>query len=110
MEVKDILKHFGFKKQTKKFMEEAGELHEALIEYRLFKEEYADAIIDGTITIEDAEKLEKLRFNVVTETADVLLLINQFLGELEITDSEVNDEMNYKFRRTVEKYEIGRED
>ena len=91
-------------------MEEAGELHEALIEYRLFKEEYADAIIDGTITIEDAEKLEKLRFNVVTETADVLLLINQFLGELEITDSEVNDEMNYKFRRTVEKYEIGRED
>ena len=110
MEVKDILKHFGFKKQTKKLMEEAGELHEALIEYRLFKEEYADAIIDGTITIEDAEKLEKLRFNVVTETADVLLLINQFLGELEITDSEVNDEMNYKFRRTVEKYEIGRED
>ena len=110
MEVVDILKHFGFKKQTKKFMEEAGELHEALIEYRLFKEEYADAIMDGTITIEDADRLEKLRFNVVTETADVLLLINQFLGELEITDSEVNEEMNYKFRRTVEKYEIGRED
>ena len=26
------------------------------------------------------------------------------------SDEEVNDEMTYKFRRTVDKYEIGRED
>lgn len=110
MEVVDILKHFGFKKQTKKFMEEASELHEALIEYRLFKEEVADAIMDGSLLPEDADILNKLRFNVITETADVLLLVNQFLGELDISDEEIGDEMNYKFRRTIDKYEIGRED
>lgn len=110
MEVVDILKHFGFKKQTKKFMEEAGELHEALIEYRIAKQELNDAIMDGTLSEEDAKKLNKLRFHVVSETADVILLLNQFIGELEISDDEIENEVSYKFRRTVEKYEINRED
>lgn len=110
MEPIDILKHFGFKKQTKKFMEEAGELHEALIEYRLAKQELDNAIMDGTLSEEDAEKLNKLRFHVVSETADVILLLNQFIGELEIGDDEISDEVSYKFRRTVDKYGIARED
>lgn len=106
----DILKHFGFKKQTRKFMEEACELHEALIEYRLFKEEVADAIMDGSLLPDDAEKLNKLRFNVMSEIADNSLLLDQFLSEIECTPEEFDHEREYKFRRTIDKYEIGRED
>ena len=80
--LKRIIEHYGINAQQRKFAEEVFELQEA--------------IIIGTERIFIAE-----------EIADCMVMLNQFKEYYNITDEQINKNIEYKVNRQIERIKKG---
>lgn len=83
-----IIKHFGINNQLKKFNEECYELIEAIRDYE-------------KCCIFDEFKVITCRQHLIEELSDVLNLVNQFKKYYKIDDIELNNSLEYKVNRTL---------
>jgi NTP pyrophosphatase (non-canonical NTP hydrolase) len=88
-----IINHYGIDKQLKYIHSEYYELDEAII--NLFNEEY----------IEYPEIEESHKKHITEEIADVMVMLKQFQYYYGITDKQIEDVMNYKIDRQLERIE-----
>ena len=88
-----IINHYGIDKQLKYIHSEYFELDEAIIDYRYVE------VYKGS----RAEKYHKE--HIAEEIADVMVMLKQFQYYYEITDEQIEDIMNYKIDRQLERIE-----
>jgi NTP pyrophosphatase (non-canonical NTP hydrolase) len=81
-----IVEHFGKYQQFMKLGEEVGELYKAILNY------------ENGITKTDHE--------IVEEFSDVMLIMNQIKEIYNIDPYDVEMSMDFKLRRTMDKYNI----
>lgn len=89
-----IINHYGIDKQLKYIHSEYFELDEAII--NLFNEEY----------IEYPEIEESHKKHITEELADIMVMLKQFQYYYGITDKEIENIMNYKIDRQLERIEM----
>lgn len=87
-----VISKFGLENQIKKFSEESYELQEALIKANLQM---------------NMNNIDELRENIISEIADVLFLLIQFIDYFNIKDLDVLDKLVYKSERTLDRMEEG---
>lgn len=77
-----IIEHYGINAQQRQFAEEVFELQEAITkgEQRIF---------------------------IAEEIADCMVMLNQFKEYYNITDEQINKQMEYKVNRQIERIEKG---
>lgn len=83
-----IINSFGVNNQLKKLNEECYELIEAIREFELLE--------DGLVNFETYK-------HIVEEMADVLNLLQQFVFYYEIEQKELDEQLQYKVKRTLER-------
>jgi len=90
-----IVNHYGIRKQLKYFQSEIFELDEAIIDYENYEE------------LVDIEKNTKkdLKSHIVEEIADVTVMLKQFQYYYDISDEEIENIMNFKIERQLERIE-----
>lgn len=88
---KEIIEHYGIRKQAKHFMSECTELFEAILEHDL----YTDYMGSGTDTEHDKKD------HVEEEIADVLNFIEQFIVHFELDTERIKDIQVKKQERTI---------
>ena len=88
---KEIIEHFGIKKQLEHFNEEARELTEAITIHEFLN----DHGIDGVLS--SGESLD----NIEEEIADVLNFIEQFIIHYELDTERIKDIQVNKQERTI---------
>lgn len=94
--LKEIIDHYGVASQQKKLAEEVFELQEAIREYQDFDE--ANSVYEGDLYI-----MPKFRDNIIEEIADVFVILGQFIEHYKIDTKEINDIMNFKINRQLER-------
>lgn len=94
----DIMEHFGYRNQMKKLNEEVFEFLEAVDSY---EDELAFHLIGDKV----GENL--LRESVVEEMGDVLILLTEFIAKYEIGKEELDEVMDYKLDRTINRINSG---
>lgn len=91
-----IINHYGIDKQLKYIHSEYFELDESIIQ-----KEYP-AIVKG----HKNDELDRLENNhIIEELADVMVMLKQFQYYYGITDEQIEDIMNYKTDRQLERIE-----
>ena len=80
-----IINYYGATKQRKKLCEEFMELQDELYSTYVLQEDYSD--------------------NLLSEIADVLVLIFQFIVEYGFEAYQIEEEMKFKINRTLERIE-----
>lgn len=93
----DIMEHFGYRAQMKKFAEESFEFLEAV-------DNYEDLLLFG---VGNHHEEELARDFVVEEMGDVLILLTEFIAKYEIGQDELNKHMDYKLARTLKRIDEG---
>ena len=90
-----IVNHYGIRKQLKYFQSEIFELDEAIIDYENYEE------------LVDIEKNTKkdLKSHIVEEIADVTVMLKQFQYYYDISDEEIENIMDFKIERQLERIE-----
>ena len=83
-----IVNNFGIRNQLKKLSEEVFELQEAVINY-------------------DVNNDKDNMNNIIEELADVTNLTNQIKHYYNIEESNLNDVLDYKVNRTLERIQSG---
>lgn len=78
-----IINHYGAIEQRKKLCEEFMELQDELYSTYVLQEDYSD--------------------NLLSEIADVLVLIFQFIVEYGFEAYQIEEEMNYKIQRQLDR-------
>lgn len=104
MKIKAIINYFGLNTQKKKFLEESGELFEAITEYQMMCRR-----LEGKPPAIVNKEIENYRKHIIEESADVIILISQFLSLLEVDEEELTAFINYKVERTGRRYGLFRE-
>ncbi len=87
-----ILENYGIRHQLKKFNEESFELVEA-------------CIISNTIDYYSNEETIMQKHNILTEVADVQVMLEQIKLYYNISDEEVKEEMDFKVNRQIKRIE-----
>ena len=94
-----IINHYGVIPQLKYFQSEVFELNEAIINYETInnydKEENNFKIYGNKILIK----------HITEEIADVLVMLNQFIEYYEISYDDINEIMEQKIARQLERIE-----
>lgn len=90
-----IIKHYGVLKQLKYFQSEVFELNEAIIQYEIA---YGDMCYS-----EEAMKGQKE--HIAEEIADVRVMLRQFQDYYDIPTEKIEEIMNYKINRQLERIE-----
>lgn len=98
----DIINHFGFRAQMKKLHEETYELLEAIDNF-----EDATMEFDGHEPYYTTKELAIFRNHIVEELGDVLVLLTQFIARYDVDKSEIDEWMDYKLERTLERIDTG---
>lgn len=88
-----IINHYGINKQLKYIHSEYYELDEAIIEY----ENYED-LVDIEINTK-----KHLKNHITEEIADIMVMLKQFQYYYEITDEQIEEIMNYKIQRQLDR-------
>lgn len=92
---KTIINHYGINAQQRQFAEEVFELQEAITIKE--KEEYrCSTVVD-----------EYNKNDVAEEIADCMVMLNQFKEYYNITDEQINKQIEYKVNRQIERIEKG---
>lgn len=86
-----IIEHYGVRPQLKYFQSEVFELNEAIIDYQ-----YVEVYKGSPAEVEH-------KHHIAEEIADVMVMLNQFKEHYEITDEQIEDIMNYKIDRQLER-------
>jgi hypothetical protein len=89
-----IINHYGIDKQLKYIHSEYFELDEAIIDYRYVE------VYKGS----PAEKYHKE--HIAEEIADCLVMLKQFQYNYGFTDDYIENIMNYKIDRQLERIEV----
>lgn len=89
--MKDIVKHYGINSQQRKFAEEVFELQEAITQ----KESDEDGIV--------SRNYYKYKESITEEIADCIVMLSQFKEYYNITDEELNKQIEYKINRQIER-------
>lgn len=91
-----IINHYGIMKQLKYIHSEYFELDEAIVEYQYLYNHYiGDRARQMTITKE----------HITEEIADVMVMLKQFQYYYGIEDKQVEDVMQYKIDRQLDRIE-----
>ena len=90
-----IIKHYSVSKQLKYFQSEVFELNEAIIQYEMA---YGDMCYS-----EEAMKGQKE--HIAEEIADVRVMLRQFQDYYDIPTEKIEEIMNYKINRQLERIE-----
>lgn len=90
-----VVKHYGILKQLKYMSTEQFELDEAIIRYELIEE---------SGLFRSSDECEE-RNHIVEELVDNLFMLKQIQLYYEITDEEIEEVMNYKINRQLERIE-----
>lgn len=93
-----IIENFGYRNQMKKLNEEVFEFLEAV-------DHYEDELSFHLIGDKVGENL--LRDCVVEEMGDILILLTEFVAKYEISKEELDDVMDYKLNRTLDRIKNG---
>lgn len=93
----EIINHFGIDNQLKKLNEECYELIEAI-------RDYEDMYMKCDC---DSQYLKNEKKHLTEELSDCLILLNQFKNYYKITDEELNNMINHKIQRTLERIKNG---
>jgi hypothetical protein len=87
-----IYNHFGKESQIEKTIEEIAEFElELLNSFKLRESEYS----------------VKSRTNIIQEMADIIIMLRQMQLAFDITDNELNEQIEYKLDRTIERIGSG---
>lgn len=90
-----IIKHYGVSKQLKYFQSEVFELNEAIIQYEMA---YGDMCYSE-------EAMKGQRQHIAEEIADVRVMLRQFQDYYDIPTEKIEEIMNYKINRQLERIE-----
>lgn len=87
--LKRIIEHYGINAQQRQFAEEVFELQEVITK---------------------AEQINKLsnafsKEDIAEEIADCMVMLNQFKEYYNITDKQINEQIEYKVNRQIERIE-----
>jgi len=88
-----IINHYGIDKQLKYIHSEYFELDEAIIEYINDEYDYYSQVEESHIK------------HITEEIADVMVMLKQFQYYYGIEDKQVEDVMNYKIDRQLDRIE-----
>lgn len=91
-----IIQHYGINHQQRKFQEEVFELNEVIIKER---ELYSNG---GTLSYHN-----ELKQHITEEIADVMVMLKQFQYYYEISDKEIEEVMQSKINRQIERIKNG---
>ncbi len=91
---KTIINHYGINAQQRQFAEEVFELQEAITLMETF---------DNVKTISVIE--ESYKKDIAEEIADCMVMLNQFKEYYNITDEQINKQIEYKVNRQIERIE-----
>ena len=80
-----IIQHYGINKQLKYIHSEYFELDEAIIKYC------------------NVEELWFTKKNIIGEIADIMVMLKQFQYYYDITDEQIEEIMNYKIDRQLDR-------
>lgn len=89
--LKHIINHYGVNAQQRQFAEEVFELQEAITKAE--NEEYSYL---GSIS-------ESHQKNIAEEIADCMVMLKQFKEYYNITDEQLNEQIEYKINRQIER-------
>ena len=81
-----IIQHYGINKQLKYIHSEYYELDEAILSAKCYKE----------MTLRD-------KIHIIEEIADVMVMLKQFQYYYGITDEQIEEIMNYKIDRQLDR-------
>lgn len=95
-----IINHYGIDKQLKYIHSEYFELDEAIINMQIKKREMEGKILEVVEPV-----LDTYRKHIAEEIADCLVMLKQFQYNYGITDKEIEDILNYKIDRQLERIE-----
>ena len=87
-----IINHYGINKQLKYIHSEYFELDEAIMIYK-----------DDFYYMQEENILEYDRRHIAEEIADVAVMLKQFQYYYNIEDKQIEDIMNYKIKRQLER-------
>ena len=87
-----IINHYGINKQLKYIHSEYFELDEAIMIYK-----------DDFYYMQEENILEYDRKHIAEEIADVAVMLKQFQYYYNIEDKQIEDIMNYKIKRQLER-------
>lgn len=90
-----IIQHYGINHQQRKFQEEVFELNEAIICCENDDFSYYDEVCKSN------------KKHITEEIADNFVLLKQFQYYYEITDKEIEEVMQFKINRQLERIENG---
>ncbi len=90
--LKHIINHYGINAQQRQFTEEVFELQEAITLMETF---------DNVKTISVIE--ESYKKDIAEEIADCMVMLNQFKEYYNITDEQLNRQIEYKINRQIER-------
>lgn len=94
----DIINHFGYRNQMKKLNEECFEFLEAV-------DNYEDVLAFNPELSEHDMAL--CRDFVIEEMGDILILLTEFIAKYDIRKEELDDWMDKKLDRTLERIKTG---
>lgn len=91
----EIINHYGLMKQLKYIHSEYFELDEAIMDYHRSGWDY---------DYEDMEELEReYSTHIAEEIADIMVMLKQFQYYHGIEDKQIEDIMNYKIERQLDR-------
>lgn len=92
-----IINEYGLMKQLKYFQTEVFELNQAIIEYH-YDENKSYEVVEA-----------HLKNHIAEEIADVEVMLLQFKEYLDIPDEKIDEVMEFKIKRQLERIEEGKE-
>ena len=94
--IRYIANHYGFESQSRQLMEECGELAQAVNKMWKVKKRFAN--VSGK-TIKECEAEN----NLISEMADVSIMISQLQELLGIDNDDIAEEVDFKLDREIER-------
>ena len=107
--LREIINHYGIKKQLKHFQTEIFELNEAVLNYEKDSiRDFVNAIYRNCYNfLVDNRNIPKLkddrREHVIEEIADVMVMLKQIQLHYNIKTETINEIMSYKIDRQLER-------
>lgn len=97
-----IINHYGVMPQLKYIHSEYFELDEAILNER-------EISFNSEGDIGDLLTLNKAKEHIAEEISDILVMLKQFQYYYGITDKQIEDIMNYKIDRQLERIKNGKD-
>lgn len=103
----NIVSHYGIDKQLKYFQSEVFELNEAIISERNngCLENAIDSVFTVLLPLMGTKHVNYKKEHIKEEIADVMVMLKQFQYYYGIEDKQVEDVMQYKIDRQLDRIE-----